>query len=219
MIPIKLQCECGQRFAFEVEPVHGRMPAPVNCPACDADNTAAANAAIAQSAEPQPEATPAGAGPLRVSLPSHPETLAKLAVHAEVASPRRPPGPLPGQIGRTQAKFEARAKIGWGDPPIQVLAYLRSQGYGKDEAAALLDELVQERAATVRGKGIMNIIGGIILICLPIGGYFALMTGEYIYYRLFGLLVVLGFYGIWLVIKGTGMVMSPKSAFGDVEDQ
>ena len=44
-----------------------------------------------------------------------------------------------------------------------MLAYLRSQGYGKDEAAALLEELVSERAATVRGKGIMNIVGGSVL--------------------------------------------------------
>src|SRR5437660_1091208 len=36
---IKLECECGQRFAFEVEPVNSRMPAPVECPACGADNT------------------------------------------------------------------------------------------------------------------------------------------------------------------------------------
>src|SRR5205814_29352 len=86
MIPIKLQCECGQRFAFEVEPVHGRMPTPVNCPACDADNTAAANAVLAQSAEPRPEATPAatpaGPGPLRVTLPPRAESPAKLAVPA-----------------------------------------------------------------------------------------------------------------------------------------
>jgi hypothetical protein len=234
---IKLECECGQRFAFEVEPVYGRMPAPVNCPACGADSTEAANAALAQSEAPQPAAAPAGAGrgPLRVALPPReapsaapptsaatsaseaPSAPAALATSARTG-PRRPPGPLPGQIGRSQAKVEAKAKIMWGDPPIQVLAYLRSQGYGNEESSAVLEELVRERTATIRGKGIMNIIGGSILVCLPIGGYFVLMTGEYIYYRAFGLVVVLGFYGIWLVIKGATMVMAPKSAGGDVED-
>ena len=48
MIPIKIQCSCGQRFAFEVEPVKGQMPAPVTCPACGCDATGAANQSISQ---------------------------------------------------------------------------------------------------------------------------------------------------------------------------
>jgi hypothetical protein len=48
MIPIKIQCPCGQKYAFEIEPVGGRMPSPVACPVCGADGTAAANQLIAQ---------------------------------------------------------------------------------------------------------------------------------------------------------------------------
>jgi len=55
MIPIKIECQCGQRFAFDVEPIHGRMPAPVACPECGADGTAAANAILAQIAPAQPQ--------------------------------------------------------------------------------------------------------------------------------------------------------------------
>jgi hypothetical protein len=59
---VKVQCSCGQNYAFEVEPVAGRMPTRVACPACGADGTDAANASIAQtlatraaiSASPQP---------------------------------------------------------------------------------------------------------------------------------------------------------------------
>jgi hypothetical protein len=40
---IKIQCPCGTKYKFEVEPVHGRMPAPVNCPSCGADGTSLAN--------------------------------------------------------------------------------------------------------------------------------------------------------------------------------
>jgi hypothetical protein len=36
MTPIKIQCGCGQRYAFDVEPVHGRMPSPVARPVCGA---------------------------------------------------------------------------------------------------------------------------------------------------------------------------------------
>jgi hypothetical protein len=48
-MPVKVQCSCGQRYEFEVEPVAGRMPTPVNCPSCGADGTDAANASIAQT--------------------------------------------------------------------------------------------------------------------------------------------------------------------------
>jgi len=49
MIPVKVQCGCGQKYAFDVEPVGGRMPSPVACPVCAADGTGAANEIIARS--------------------------------------------------------------------------------------------------------------------------------------------------------------------------
>jgi hypothetical protein len=52
---IKVQCPCGTRFEFEVEPVHERMPVPINCPACGADATNLANDVIRQRAsQPRP---------------------------------------------------------------------------------------------------------------------------------------------------------------------
>jgi hypothetical protein len=47
MMPIKIQCGCGQRYAFDIEPFCGRMPFPVACPVCGADGTGAANEVIA----------------------------------------------------------------------------------------------------------------------------------------------------------------------------
>jgi hypothetical protein len=60
MITVKILCGCGQRYAFDVEPVNGQMPSAVTCPTCGADGTAAANDLIAQSLAPPPEspATP-----------------------------------------------------------------------------------------------------------------------------------------------------------------
>ncbi len=46
LIPIKIICGCGQKYAFDVSPVDGRMPAPIQCPRCGADGTAVANAII-----------------------------------------------------------------------------------------------------------------------------------------------------------------------------
>ena len=49
MIPVKIQCSCGQRYAFEVEPVCGRMSSLVCCPVCGCDGTSVANEIIAYS--------------------------------------------------------------------------------------------------------------------------------------------------------------------------
>lgn len=46
MTPVKIQCACGQKYSFEVEPMDGRVPAPVACPVCGRDGTAEANEAL-----------------------------------------------------------------------------------------------------------------------------------------------------------------------------
>ena len=52
---IKIECACGTRYSFDVEPRDGLMPWAVQCPACHADGTAAANQIIAEgSAAPLP---------------------------------------------------------------------------------------------------------------------------------------------------------------------
>jgi len=75
---IKIICvSCGTKFAFDIEPVHGRMPAPVNCPECGLDATQQANAVIqsslaAAAPAPLPPASPAPAAtaPQPISAPS-----------------------------------------------------------------------------------------------------------------------------------------------------
>jgi hypothetical protein len=47
MIPVKIQCGCGQRYAFDVEPICGRMAGTVYCPICGAEGTSVANEIIA----------------------------------------------------------------------------------------------------------------------------------------------------------------------------
>ena len=47
MIPVKIHCGCGQRYAFDIEPVCGRMPGRVACPVCGMDGTRVANEIIA----------------------------------------------------------------------------------------------------------------------------------------------------------------------------
>jgi hypothetical protein len=54
MMPIKIECECGQHYAFDVDPVNGRMPSAVACPTCGIDGTAVANDTIARQLGPVP---------------------------------------------------------------------------------------------------------------------------------------------------------------------
>lgn len=52
MVPVKIECECGQRYAFDIEPIEEKMPGPVACPSCGADGTAAANEYLSQHFPP-----------------------------------------------------------------------------------------------------------------------------------------------------------------------
>jgi len=202
MIPIKIQCTCGQHYAFEIEPVNGRIPSPVACPACGADGTDAANEIIAQS----PITIAPSHAPLRVSTHKGAST-----------QPRRPTG-VP-QMNHEQALHEAKAKILWGDSPLQVKAYLASQGFSREEAYELVDELFSERAATIRGNGIMKIITGACLICLPIAFSIVSMLIGILYLYPFAATIMAGIWGMWQVIKGISMLVAPKSEEGDVSEQ
>lgn len=70
---IKLECQCGTRFKFDVEPVNGRMPVGIGCPSCGLDGTTQANAIIAEQlglAAPPPRPAPAPAGLRIASAPA-----------------------------------------------------------------------------------------------------------------------------------------------------
>jgi len=218
MIPIKIQCECGQRYSFEVEPVGGRVPSPVACPACGADGTAAANAVIGQSVAAPPTSAATNRGPLRVAAP------------APSNDPATPPAParnparrgatlLPGRVDRTQAEYEARAKVSWGDPPQAVTGYLMMQGFSREEASSLVKELFHERAATVRGNGIRRIVIGVALMCVPVVALFIFLSLGVIHLGIFAVTIILGFWGVWMIIKGICMVLAPKVEAGDVAEQ
>lgn len=98
---IKIQCGCGARYSFEVEPRDGVMPSRVNCPACNADGTEAANAIIAQTPEAEQKTQPR----LRVQATAAPA----------VSVPRLPiPEPaVGGSIRRLQAQARQARLMGW----------------------------------------------------------------------------------------------------------
>ncbi|HYG35966.1 MAG TPA: hypothetical protein VEC99_14345, partial [Clostridia bacterium] len=96
MIPIKIQCPCGQRYSFDVEPANGRMATPIACPSCGADGTAAANEIIAQTIPAQSQVGP-GSG-LRLSM----ATTAPPAAAPLVAPMDKGPPPVPPTTATTK---------------------------------------------------------------------------------------------------------------------
>jgi hypothetical protein len=87
---VKVQCPCGTRYAFDVEPVNGRMPGRINCPGCGADGTDLANEVICQKLA----ATAAAVPPVAVApVPVPQAAAAAVAAASAPFCPRHPKNP------------------------------------------------------------------------------------------------------------------------------
>lgn len=80
---IKVQCDCGQKFKFDVEPVNGQVPFAVKCPVCGFDGTARANVILQQLLVSAP--APFASAPARISI----------AASAPAPAYTAPPAPAP----------------------------------------------------------------------------------------------------------------------------
>ncbi len=218
MIPIKIECGCGQRYAFDVEAVSGQMPSAVACPVCGADGTAAANAALAQHVPAQPRIAVANRPAVRVAARTSSEPPPVPQSPAQVVTRRRTTL-LPGQVDHAQAQVEARAKISWGDSPKQVIGYLMMQGFAREEASELVQEMFRERVATIRANGIKKLIVGVALVCVPIVALVFFLSIGILPMKIFAFTIMAGLWGVWQIIKGLFMVLTPKSEPGDVAEQ
>jgi hypothetical protein len=217
MNSVKLQCPCGQRYAFDVEAPDGQMPYSVACPVCGADGTDAANRILSQShlnvtslaTDTVSAREGTVAGPVRIEL-------AKAAVSSMASRTGRL---MPGQVARPQALQEARAKIFWGDAPEEVVKFLMRQNIPYSEASELVKELSNERAAALRSEGIGKIVTGIGMACVPMAAWTFFTKIGFLPLKLFALTVMVGCWGAYRIIKGTLMVVSPRSESGDVAEQ
>ncbi len=221
MTSIKIECGCGQRYAFDVEPVNGLMPHTVACPICGADGTGAANEVISQSVQPVAvAASPGGRLQLHEALAAPAVRVAEPLVHVAPTTTRTTHTRtvlLPGQTDPGQVAHEARAKIFWGDPPQEVLKFLMINNVPRQEAMEIIRELTHERIVQMRKNGLVKVFSGILMICVPIGGWFGGMAVISI--KLFAFMIMLGLWGFYRLIKGMLMVVAPKSQHGDVSEQ
>jgi len=180
----------------------------------------------------QPQPVPAVQAPnkppisvrLAHSVPSA-EAAAQVSAPALAITPASAPAahPVPPrhsfQADRPEAETQAKLKIGWGDPPEEVIKYLRMQGFSIQEAADFVNALVRERVRAVRGIGVRKILTGFGLICLAGAGVLGLIRIGYVQFTLLGLAVMVAVYGAWLCLKGTFMILAPKSEPGDLADK
>jgi hypothetical protein len=102
MMPIKINCGCGQRYAFDVEPVNGRMITTVACPSCGVDGTAAANEMIAQELAAQPVA------------PAPPPPITRLRPTAAPVYAEAPARPLARPVREASPKATGEFNLGLG---------------------------------------------------------------------------------------------------------
>jgi hypothetical protein len=100
MIELKVQCDCGQKYKFDVDPINGQMPFTVACPVCGVDGTDKANALLQQI---PPEAA---AQPLVPPVPVVAQPRLRISSPAPAGSPASPPPLAP----------EAAAKKNRGQP-------------------------------------------------------------------------------------------------------
>ncbi len=213
MIPIKIECACGQHYAFDVEPVAGSMPSRVACPACGADGTAAANAIIAQAMPAAPVAPPRR---IQMQLSA---TSAPTAIPDPIPASPRPVVRRPFEMDPDKVEAEARSKIFWGDAVEDVVKFVMMQGLSAPEATALVNVIVQERVRMLRWIGTRKILIGIGLICVPIAAWLYFMHLGILPLKIFAVTVMAGLYGAYLFITGTFMVVAPKSEPGDIADK
>src|ERR1700690_976053 len=117
MIELKVQCDCGQKYKFDVEPNHGRMPFTVNCPVCGADGTENANALIQQLPAYQ-VAPPAPASSAPAATESPKLRISRSAPEAPAAAPP-PISPLAGGLPSAPPPITAPSRpITAGAPQI-----------------------------------------------------------------------------------------------------
>jgi hypothetical protein len=90
MMPIKIRCGCGQKYAFEVEPVDGLMGSAVQCPVCGVDGTSTANRLITERLGVQTNSAPALRLGKHESIPAAQPPIPRCAT--ALTAPRWSPG-------------------------------------------------------------------------------------------------------------------------------
>lgn len=142
---LKIQCSCGSKYKFDVEPVNGRVPAPLSCPNCQASWTEHANAMIAQTLGlPAPAAQPSPSVPQATVATAAPAASAKFGLR------------LSGHSAPAQAP--AAAAVDEAAPSSAPVAPARHVPYVPSIAP-----VVDEYNSADFGRGVIGAVSGALL--------------------------------------------------------
>jgi hypothetical protein len=110
---LKIVCNCGQKFAFDVEPVKGRMPVSVFCPACGRDGTQTANDVLAQHFPDQAPPIPLAitVQPAVAAAPTPP--VGRLQINRSAPAAGGAPPPLPPRVIAPLQPVATKPKLAW----------------------------------------------------------------------------------------------------------
>ena len=123
IMELKLQCDCGQKFKFDVEPVNNEMPFVVNCPICGLDGTGKANGLLKAQPVAPPMAAAAAPAQLRISATAPPVATAP-------PPPRAPATAAVARPGMAGARVPTKNPAGPTNMGMGVLGALLGAGIG-----------------------------------------------------------------------------------------
>ena len=206
---LKLICQCGQKYKFDVQPVNGRMPFTVNCPICNRDGTAAANDMLARglTAPPlvmQPSVSTVSSAP----PPPPPGMFAPSPLpHQAAAAPMpvgyTPPPPPPvspaaGGLSIHRAQASAATAI----PPLAAPGSVAPPPItGRPSVQAQQQRKAKESGQFSMGLGIAGGVGGALI---GSGLMYAFWIWAHFRFPIMGVLVgAFAGYGARLLARGT----------------
>jgi len=138
MIELKVYCDCGQKYKFDVEPVNGQMPFTVACPICRRDGTTKANELLQQMAvfkqvAPAPSAAPAPIAPPPIGAPPPATVRMRVTMPAPAAAPAPPTADTPPPISaRPRLGAAGRAAATATGPAKQARSAVKAIPTGSD---------------------------------------------------------------------------------------
>ena len=175
---VKVQCPCGTRYKFDVEPINAHMPGPVSCPTCGADGTTASEAIIQQSLNARVVTLGAGGG----------QTAEKPRIRLHVASPNNsgsaqavaPMAPIAGHDSTAHLQTGGAAALAVSPPR-------------ESHAPRPVPALVQPAAEPTRPKGNFGlgilgaVLGTLLSVAVWLGIFYTMESGSRSVLKLFAI--------------------------------
>lgn len=195
MMELKIICQCGQKYKFDVEPVNGRMPFTVKCPICGLDGTGSANTMLAarMAAPPAPVMASAPA-PVSAAPPPLPAGLRPAVAPVSAAAAGAPPPPpiappVSGlRINRETHADAAPAPAPAGPPVARDNNAPPALGANRPFAVSAAANPPQK---TSFGMGVL-------------GAFIGAFVGSAIYFAILHAAGIYGFFGIRYLAIGVG---------------